>query len=106
MNGNEIDQFVRDILEAKELSGIDDTVREQLVKDLKQRLLDQINRALIDALPDEKIDDFSDMLDNPEVSDQMVQDFMVASGVDLKRVTIRTMLTFRDIYLGSERKDA
>ena len=106
MTGDELDQFVREILAAKQLSGVNDDVRAQLVQDLRQRLLDQINRALIDALPDEKLDEFTNMLDNSEVTDELAQEFMVASGVDVKRVSIRTMLTFRDLYLGNEGKAA
>jgi hypothetical protein len=106
MNGDELNQFIRDILAEKQLSGVDESVREQLVVDMKQRMLDQINRALIEALPDEKIDEFSAMLDDPEASDQIVQDFMMRSGVDVKRVTLQAMLTFRDLYLGNEGKAA
>ena len=100
MAGNELAQFIRDILAEKQLSGVDDEVREQLVTDLTGRLLDQINRALIDALPDDKLQEFNAMLDDEAVSDETVQQFIATSGVNVQQVTIQTMLRFRDLYLG------
>ncbi len=100
MAGNELTQFIRDILAEKQLSGVDDEVREQLVSDLTSRLLDQINRALIDALPDDKLQEFNAMLDDEAVSDEAVQQFIATSGVNVQQVTIQTMLRFRDLYLG------
>lgn len=100
--GDELDRFVIDMLEAKQLSGVDDNVRAQLVDDLKQELLDQINRALIDALPDDKLDHLNSLLEDESVPDGAIQQFMMDSGIDVKRVTAETMLTFRGLYLQSE----
>ncbi len=99
MAGDELDRFVAEILEAKKLSGLDDNVRAQLVSDLKQQLLDQINRALIDALPDDKLDQFNVLLEDDSNSDEAVQQFIMDSGVDVRRITVQTMLTFRSLYL-------
>lgn len=101
MNGDELDQFVGGILDAKKLSGIDQDVRAQLVTDLKQQLLDQINRALIDALSEDKLDEFNALLEDPTTTDETVQTFITTSGVDINRVTSKTMLQFRDLYLQS-----
>lgn len=99
MPGDELDQFITEMLSAKQLPGVTDEVHQQLVADLKQRLLDQINRALVDALPDEKMNEFEALLDNQEVSDEQVQQFIANSGVDVKRVTTETMLRFYDLYV-------
>jgi len=73
MAGDELDQFVNEMLDAKQLSGVTDDVRAQLVSDLKQRLLDQVNKALIDALPDGKMDEFEQLLDDETIDDARVQ---------------------------------
>jgi hypothetical protein len=101
MNGDELDQFIGGILDAKKLSGIDQDVRAQLVTDLKQQLLDQINRALIGALSEDKLDEFNTLLEDPKTTDETVQTFITTSGVDIDRVTAKTMLQFRDLYLQS-----
>lgn len=99
MAGDELDRFVAEILEAKKLSGVNDDVRAQLLSDLKRELLDQINRALIDALPEDSLDRFNALLDAPDTTDEEVQQFIMNSGVDVRRVTTETMLLFRGLYL-------
>ena len=99
MAGDELDQFINEMLDAKKLSGVTEDVRAQLVSDLKQRLLDQINKALIDALPDEKMDEFERLLDDESLTDEQVQQFIMNSGVDVKKVTTVTMLRFYDLYV-------
>lgn len=99
MAGDELDQFVNEMLDAKQLSGVTDDVRAQLVSDLKQRLLDQVNKALIDALPDGKMDEFEQLLDDETIDDARVQQFMLDAGVDVKKVTTVTILRFYDLYV-------
>ncbi len=97
---DELDSFISNILDEKQLSGVTEDVRAQLVEDLKNRLLDQVNRALIDAMPDEKIDQFNELLDR-NVGDEELQQFVTDSGVNIPAVTTAAMLHFRDAYLGN-----
>lgn len=99
MASDELDSFISRMLEAKQLSGVNEDVRTQLIADLRQRLLDRINRALIEALPDDKMDDFEGLLDDPNVTDERIQQFIVDSGVDTKKVTAATMLRFYELYV-------
>ncbi len=101
MAGDELDKFIRDILNQKQLSGVSPEVEKQLVADLKERLIDQINRAIIDAMPEDKMDEFNQMLDS-DVDDAQIQQFVANSGVDTRQVTIETMLRFRSLYLGDK----
>lgn len=102
-NNLELDMFINDILDVKGLSGVDDEVRQQLKTDMQNELLDQINRALIGAMPDERIDGFNQLLD-ADPSHAKLESYIVESGVDVKKVTIETMLRFRALYLGAEEK--
>ena len=99
MESNELDRFVRDIVTDKDLPGVDDEIREQLVKDLKERLLDQVDRAIIDAIPEDRIDDFNALLDNEDTTNEGIRGFVSQCGVDVQKVTTNTMLRFRDLYL-------
>lgn len=101
MADDELDKFINEILDAKQLSGVTADVRTQLVSDLKQRLLDQINRALVDAMPDDKITEFNNLLDDENLSDEAVQQFITESGVDVSGVTLQTMLRFSELYIKS-----
>ena len=100
MNEDEaLNKFINDILSDKDLSGVTEEAKTFLVEDLKTRLLDQINRALIEALPEDKLGEFNTMLDNESVNDEQVQQYITNSGVDIKKVVAKTMLLFRDLYL-------
>ena len=101
MADDELDKFINEILDAKQLSGVTADVRTQLVSDLKQRLLDQINRALVDVMPDDKITEFNNLLDDENLSDEAVQQFITDSGVDVSGVTLQTMLRFSELYIKS-----
>ncbi|MEP7205093.1 MAG: hypothetical protein ABI716_02780 [Candidatus Saccharibacteria bacterium] len=100
MADKELDDFINQILDEKQLDGVSDVVREQLVADLKERLLDQINRALIEELPPLKLDEFNNLLDDETLSDEQIQRFVADSGVDINRVTLRVMMEFSELYLG------
>lgn len=101
MNQELIDKFIKDLLDAKNLNGVDDEVRQQLEQDLKTRLLDQIDRAIIEALPEDKLSGFNELLDNNSTA-QDVQKYIIKCGVDTQKVTLETMLRFRALYLGSK----
>lgn len=108
MSGDEaLDKFVAELLADKDLSGMDDEAKGYLAEELKDRLNDQINRALIGELSEEKLEEFNKLLDDGEMSEDKVQQFMANSGVDLNKVVARTALTFRELYLQTpEQRDA
>jgi len=99
MDQDALSKFINDIIDAKNFKTLDGDVRRQLEQDLKNRLLDQIDRAVLGALPENKIDGFNDLLDR-NASQQEVQRYIANSGVDTKKITLETMLRFRSLYLG------
>ena len=101
MNQDALSKFISDIIDAKGYKTLDSDVRRQLEQDLKNRLLDQIDRAVLEALPENKIDGFNNLLDRG-ASQQEVQQYIATSGVDTKKITLETMLRFRSLYLGDK----
>lgn len=99
MDQDALSKFINDIIDAKNFKTLDGDVRRQLEQDLKNRLLDQIDRAVLEAVPEDKIDGFNDLLDR-NASQQEVQQYIANSGVDTKKITLETMLRFRSLYLG------
>ena len=94
--------FIKEMLSAKAWNQqVSDEVKAQLESDLHLQLMDQIDRAVIDALPEDKVDGLNELLDR-EVSEEDIQQYIAASGVDVQRVTTETMLRFRDLYLGTD----
>ena len=94
-----VEKFIDQLIDEKGL-GVEGDVRKQLKLDMMERLLDQIDRASINALPEDKAIELADKLDDENFTDEQVADFMNDSGVDLERVALETMLQFRLLYLG------
>lgn len=102
-----LDTIIDQILNEKNIASMDAEVRAQLAADLKERLLDQINRAVIDALPAEKVTELDALLDAGDpVTDQQLQQLVQESGVDVQRITTETILRFRDLYLRPSSQDS
>lgn len=97
----DVDKFIDQLITDKQLSGVTDEVRVELKQDLTQRLLDQIDRAVIDALPEDKATELSEKLDDDNFSSDDATKFIQESGVDMQNVALVTMLRFRDLYLGA-----
>lgn len=101
MDQDYISKFVNDIIKAKNFRALDDDVRNQLEKDLKNRLLDQIDRAVIEVLPEKKIDGLSELLDR-KASQQEIQQYVANCGINTQKIVLETMLRFRALYLGNK----
>jgi hypothetical protein len=101
---DQLDVFIKEIIDTKQLPGITDEAKAGLAEEMREGLLDQINRALIEALPEGKVADFTALLDK-DPSEEKIEAFIVESGVDIQKVTAQTMLNFRNRYLqtGAER---
>ncbi|HSW92554.1 MAG TPA: hypothetical protein VLH14_01585 [Patescibacteria group bacterium] len=92
--------FIKEMLSAKAWNQqVSDEVKTQLESDLRSRLMDQIDQAVVEALPDDKVDGLNELLDR-EASEAEIQQYIATSGVDVQRITTETMLRFRDLYLG------
>lgn len=94
-----LDVLIQEILDGKNIPETSHELRAQLARDLKQRLLNRINRAVIEALPDEDIDELDRLTNNPRISEQQIQDFFRQSNVDVQRIANESIQRFRDEYL-------
>lgn len=99
---DKIDEFIEDLLNRKGITDIDPELREALKADMRTRLNDQINRAAIMELSEDKAAELSAHLDDPSFTNEDFGKFMTDSGVDLARVVANTMTLFEKFYLGSE----
>ena len=101
MEIQKIDEFIESILDEKGITDIEPDVRSELVEDMKKRLLDQINKAAIMKLSEEKAAELATLVDDPSFTNEKMTEFMQNSGVNLAEVTLETMLQFRSLYLGA-----
>ena len=104
MEGNELDQFVNQLIEDKNITGLTPEGREQVASELKELVTEEINRAVLTTMPDNKLDELSALMDSGDFTSDDMQKFIAESGVDLKQITTETLLYFRAFYLGNEQE--
>lgn len=100
----QVNQFIDSLIDEKGLS-VDGDVREELRKDMVDRLMTQIDNALINALPSDKVAELNEKLDDPNFSEQDTYDFINNSGIDTQRVILETMMQFKMLYVGADEAD-
>ena len=93
---------IESLLNDKGITDVDPEIKEELKTDMKNRLLDQINRAAIMQLSEEKAAELADLVDNPDFTNEKMTEFLQNSGVNLTEVALDTMLKFRGFYLEGE----
>lgn len=96
-----VDEFIEQILTEKGITDLDPEIREELKNDMKNRLLDQIDRAAVMQLSEEKAAELAAKVDDPNFTNDDMTKFMQESGVNLAEVALDTMLRFRNLYLTS-----
>ena len=97
-----VDQFIEQLIIDKGVSDIEPEILAEMKAEMKQKLLDQIDRAAVMKLSEEKATELAAKVDDPEFTNEKMTEFMANSGVDLTQVALETMLKFRTFYLGTE----
>lgn len=101
MSNEEImDAFLEGLLIEKDLGEMDDDTRKEMLADLKERLYEFINRAILESLPEEKLAEINNMIDNNTITSEILNKKVEESGIDATKITIEAMDKFREVYLG------
>ena len=101
MDQPELDSFVESLIDEKNISGLTPEGRVQIAGEIKDELVQQINRAILMELPDEKLDEIDQKMEAGEMNPEDLQQFVQDSGVDVAKITTETMLYFKAFYLGN-----
>ena len=101
MEMQSIDEFIESILNDKGITDVEPDVRNELKAEMQQRLTDQINKAAIMQLSEEKAAELAEKVNDPNFTDEQMTEFMQNSGINLAEVALDTMLKFRSFYLGT-----
>ncbi len=100
MAQDELDTFVESLIERKKLKGLTPEGREDIKTELKELLVEQINRAIIDALPEDKLDELDKLTSQENYNPEDAQKIIADSGVNVAKITTETLLYFEAFYLG------
>lgn len=100
--GQAMEIFVEDIMEEKGFENLEPEILLEIKKDLLSRLEDYINIAVLDHMPEDKIEEFDKLLDQDDPI--AVQNFCQKYIPDLQNFVTQAMANFRSSYLGLETK--
>lgn len=96
----QLEDFVNDVLTEKNLPGLTDESRPEVVAQTVQTLRELIDMAVIDAMPAHKQAELNKMIDGmPEATPEEIWKVIESSDVDVEKVTADTMLRFKELYL-------
>ena len=95
-----IDLFIVGLMDEKGISYGDEPYKSDIFNDLKTRLMTELDRSLVAALPDDKLDEFSKTVaKDGKIDPNVVAKAVVDAGVNVEEVAGTTMAKFREIYL-------
>lgn len=92
--------FVGDMVTRKTPEGLSNQERDKIIRALLRQLDEWVEHALIASLPDEKLAELNDLLDN-NGSDEAIDRVFDESGIDFDEVTKRVLEEFRNNYLAN-----
>lgn len=95
-----LDLFVDQMLRDKGLADNPDTeTYREMHEDLKQKLIFEVNRAVLASMPDDKFDELNARMENEELDSDTILQAVKDAGVDIDQVTETAMKDFREVFL-------
>lgn len=107
MNNDEVMEFFcRGLLKQKNLGEMDEETTREMVADLKERLVDFINRAVLEKLPKDKLDELNAAAEKGEATKEMIGKMIKESNADVDATVAEAMEKFGETYLGEAKAEA
>ncbi len=97
-----LNNFIMDLINEKNLPGLTDERKAEIANEMQDLLIEQINRAIVDVLPDEVLDKLNERMGQPDFDEAEMQKIVADSGIDVEKITGDTLVRFRAFYLGAE----
>ena len=70
-NDEVLDIFLESLLIEKGFTNLDDKTRTEMIAQLKERAVDMINYSIIEALPEDKVEEVTTKIDNGENAEEV-----------------------------------
>ncbi|HLL60841.1 MAG TPA: DUF5663 domain-containing protein [Candidatus Nitrosocosmicus sp.] len=96
----DIRTFLEGILQDAGMVTLDDATREEMIKELFVRLDKHLTNTIVEAMPDEHIEEFLSMQEQNKPREELEQ-FIIDKIPNNQQVFLNAFSTFRDEYLGS-----
>ena len=96
---NDINDFVDRLIEEKGVADMDLAVLAEFKKDLRERVNERINAAIVEHMPSHLLPEFETMLDD-NVEPAVMQAYIQKHILNLPEVLAAALLDFKNAYLG------
>ena len=96
----EIRAYLAGLLNDANMTTLDDTMREEMIKELYARLDNFITTAIIDNLPPEHMDAFIKLNEEKKPQPE-IEAFLKEKMPNYQEVFAKAFAEFRDLYLGN-----
>lgn len=97
-----MDQFLRQMLVEKGVNDVSEEVFNQMIVDLKERLIFYINRAIIAELPAEQRIKLDNSLEGGTATAESINALVDESGLNTEPIIQQVMIDFKEKYLKGE----
>lgn len=94
-----LEVFVEQMIEEKGIGVTDEEVRKEIKEDLKERMIYQVNRAILAALPEQQFEQVRAKLEDGTITPEELNRLTEEAGVDMAKITQDVMIKFREAYL-------
>lgn len=91
-------QFVEQLIAEMGLGDVDEKKKSRLQEKLSEKLIDEINRALIAVLPEEKLVILENLPEDARASEK-VAEMVEEAGIDTKKLVSEVLEEFRTAIL-------
>ena len=95
----DLERFIDQLLEDKNYPNLTDAIRQEMHRDLMQRVSDSLNAKIIAHMNDTQAETFEKMLDDGE-SDEAIQAYAESTLDDPSTFIAAALMDFRREYLG------
>ncbi len=96
----EVRGFLESLLQDAGMKTLDDTMRQEMIKELYARLDNFMTSQIIDVMPPQYLDEFIKL--NEEKKDRAeIEKFLKDKVPNVQNVFAKAFMEFRDLYLGN-----
>ncbi|MBR2989662.1 hypothetical protein IKF40_01905 [Candidatus Saccharibacteria bacterium] len=100
-----INLFVEGLMDEKGIKPESEQMRKDIFDDLKTKVMTELDRSLVSALPDDKLEELSkEAEEKGQLDPEVVAKAIEEAGVDVGEVAGVTMAKFRELYLGENQE--
>jgi hypothetical protein len=97
----DIEAFVKGILEEKQYTSFSEDELNKARVDLMSRFMEQLEIELISELSEEKADELANKMEEQDLSDEEIGNFLRENGVNIEEITSKAKNEFKQIFLGN-----